>query len=194
GATAHVLATGAFVSVPDTLRPFEAVPAAADGAGGEGAPDPGARDELRPSRFGTYEELAGRGVRAFAVAPLSVGGRVLGTLAVNFAPPGQLRGEDRGGLELFAAHAAGAPGAIRLAAERRTAQRELAAREAEATALRELDRLKNVFLSTISHELRTPLTVVHGHAQLLAERARALTPAAVEAQAGRILAASTQLT
>jgi two-component system sensor histidine kinase KdpD len=133
-------------------------------------------------------------VRAFAVAPLSVGGRVLGTLAVNFARPGQLREEDREVLELFAAHAAAALERIRLAAERRAAQRELAAREAEATALRELDRLKNVFLSTISHELRTPLTVVHGHAQLLAERARALTPTAVEAQAGRILAASTQLT
>jgi signal transduction histidine kinase len=181
-----VLATGEFVSVPDTRRPLEAV------AGGGGA-GPAARDALRPSRFGVYPQLAGRGVRAFAVAPLGVGGRVLGALAVNFARPGPLREGDREVLELFAAHAAAALERARLAAERRAARRDLAAREAEAAALRELDRLKNEFVSTISHELRTPLTVVHGYAQLLTERARALNPAAVAAHAGRILAATTQL-
>jgi two-component system sensor histidine kinase KdpD len=149
---------------------------------------------LQRSRFGTHPQLAARGVRAFAVAPLAIGGRVIGALTVNFAAPGPLREGDREVLELLAAHAAAALERARLAAERRAAQRDLAAREAETNALRELDRLKNEFLSTISHELRTPLTVVDGYAQLLASRGRELEPAAVEAQARRILSASAQLT
>jgi signal transduction histidine kinase len=44
---------------------------------------------------------------------------------------------------------------------------ELARRDAEAAALRELDRSKNEFISTVSHELRTPLTIVHCYADLL---------------------------
>jgi signal transduction histidine kinase len=59
-------------------------------------------------------------------------------------------------------------------------QREAAvARQAgEATALRELHRLKDEFLGTVSHELRTPLTVVCGFAELLQAQGDALPPAA----------------
>jgi len=196
GATAYVLASGEFVSVPDTLQPFEAVRGPAGPTATDVTPNGTAvtGEVLQRSRFGTQPQLAARGVRAFAVAPLAIGGRVIGALTVNFAAPGPLREGDREVLELLAAHAAAALERARLATERRTAQRDLAAREAEAAALRELDRLKNEFLSTISHELRTPLTVVDGYAQLLASRGRGLAPDAVEAQARRILSASAQLT
>jgi signal transduction histidine kinase len=64
---------------------------------------------------------------------------------------------------------------------RRTAllqrEREVARQDADATALRELHRLKDEFLGTITHELRNPLTVVCGFAELLQARAERLDPA-----------------
>ena len=79
-------------------------------------------------------------------------------------------------------------------AQEEAVRQELAKRDAEAEALRRVNRLKDELLSTISHELRTPLALIHGYAQRLQRRAGALDPAAVEATAERILAGSTQLT
>ncbi|TMK79963.1 MAG: hypothetical protein E6G45_02085 [Actinobacteria bacterium] len=60
--------------------------------------------------------------------------------------------------------------------------------------LRELDRLKDEFLSLVSHELRTPLTSIRGYLELvLDEEAGELNPeqrrflAAVERNSGRLL-------
>ena len=68
-----------------------AVRARPDGEDGATDGRAAATGEPRPSRFGPFPHLAERGVRAFALVPLSVGGRVLGALAVNFARPGRLR-------------------------------------------------------------------------------------------------------
>lgn len=46
----------------------------------------------------------------------------------------------------------------------------------DITALQELDRKKDEFLSVASHELRTPLTTVKGYAQLLAQTVNDLGP------------------
>ena len=59
------------------------------------------------------------------------------------------------------------------------AQRERFVRQAaEATALRQADRIKSEFLAAMSHDFRSPLTVVRGAVELLlGERPGALTPA-----------------
>ncbi len=44
----------------------------------------------------------------------------------------------------------------------------------DISALKELDRLKDEFLSIAAHELRTPLTSIKGYSQLLQRRARTL--------------------
>jgi signal transduction histidine kinase len=49
-------------------------------------------------------------------------------------------------------------------------ERALHAERDRAGELRELDRLKDAFLSAVSHELRTPLTICRGHLDVLGER------------------------
>jgi PAS domain S-box-containing protein len=46
----------------------------------------------------------------------------------------------------------------------------------DITALQELDRKKDEFLSVASHELRTPLTTIKGYTQLLAQSINELAP------------------
>ncbi len=56
--------------------------------------------------------------------------------------------------------------------------------------LRQLDRLKDEFVSTISHELRTPLTSITGYVELVRERSDAESRGyldIVERNAGRLL-------
>ena len=76
-------------------------------------------------------------------------------------------------------------GLVRAVDSARVAEREANAR------LRELDRLKDEFVSTISHELRTPLTSISGYVELAREQADPETNAyleVVERNAGRLLA------
>ena len=69
---------------------------------------------------------------------------------------------------------------VLLAAERAARAEAEAAQElltAQNTKLRELDRLKDEFLSLVSHELRTPLTSIRGYLELvLDEEAGELNP------------------
>src|SRR5947207_15375753 len=56
------------------------------------------------------------------------------------------------------------------------------ARERDRTErLRELDEMKDRFLSAVSHELRTPITICRGHLEVLEERADAREVRAVKA-------------
>jgi signal transduction histidine kinase len=63
------------------------------------------------------------------------------------------------------------------AARRGAEERERAAR-AEVLAVRELERLKDLFVSSVSHELRAPMTAIIGYQELLEEgTAGPLSPA-----------------
>jgi signal transduction histidine kinase len=50
-------------------------------------------------------------------------------------------------------------------------ERDLQAERDRSAELRELDRMKDDFLSAVSHELRTPLTICRGHLDVLGEQA-----------------------
>ena len=132
------------------------------------------QDTLAEAEFGPYPRLARNGIRSPGGGPLVAGEHVLGALSVTFNYRREMNGEDREALQLFAAHAA-ALERVRLETERGRPCKDLANREAEATALRQLDRLKSSLLLMISHELRT-LTLIHGYAELLQARAASLSP------------------
>ncbi|MNK80317.1 Sensor protein DivL [compost metagenome] len=51
--------------------------------------------------------------------------------------------------------------------ERKQAYEKVAQRTAELAKARELNQLKDLFLSTVSHEMRTPLSLITGYAELL---------------------------
>jgi len=50
-------------------------------------------------------------------------------------------------------------------------ERDLQVERDRAEELRELDRMKDAFLSVVSHDLRTPLTICRGHLDVLGDRA-----------------------
>jgi len=99
------------------------------------------------------------GARAWLVAPLIAGERVLGALTLALTEPGE-RDYDRTDLAFAEALA----GHIALALDRAELFREVAvARESTEAAT----RAKGEFLSMLSHELRAPLNAVYGWATLL---------------------------
>lgn len=64
---------------------------------------------------------------------------------------------------------------------------------AAAESLRELDQMKNTFLSAVSHDLRTPLTAVLGFARTLEEKGSRLSPAETKELVGRICSGAERL-
>jgi signal transduction histidine kinase len=118
---------------------------------------------------------------------------VLGALSLGFDQAGDLTEPDREALQLFGAHAAAALERVRLMYVERGRTEELARRDAETAALRELDRLKDQFIAMISHELRTPLSLVFGYAELLHNNLKTLDPGTIELMAGKIRIGAEQL-
>ncbi len=113
--------------------------------------------------------------RSYIGVPVESKGQVIGFLQATSATPGYYREADALRLRAFADQAALAIDKARLYAEVESHARELEQRVAERTRdlmsanerLKDLDRMKDQFISRISHELRTPLANVKLYADLL---------------------------
>jgi signal transduction histidine kinase len=133
-----------------------------------------------------------RNITSALSLPLLVGERCVGVLNVNrINHPETFQEHQREVLRLFAEH-------VGSVIERAGVMDRLGsrARELEAVNLKlnELNRLKDVFLSTASHELKTPLTSVIGYAELLDDNDERMTREQrgeflrrLRAEAGRLL-------
>jgi signal transduction histidine kinase len=116
---------------------------------------------------------ANRNITSALSLPLRVGDRCVGVLNVNrISHPEAFRDHHRDMLRLFAEHV----GAV---IDRAEVMERLAAHahalESSNLKLSEMNRMKDVFLSTASHELKTPLTSVIAYSELLDEHGGQLT-------------------
>ena len=141
--------------------------------------------------FGRYYKT-NRNITSALSLPLRVGDRCVGVLNVNrINHPEPFREHHRDMLRLFAEHV----GAVVDRAEvmdRLSAHAQ--ALESTNLKLSEMNRMKDVFLSTASHELKTPLTSVIAYSELLDEHGGTLSSdqraeflARLQAEAKRLL-------
>jgi signal transduction histidine kinase len=129
------------------------------------------RGNLEQSEFPEDREFAKLGLRSEIVAPLLVGSRPIGMIALSRTEVDGFSPDD---VELVALLG-------RLAA---TAVQNIRAYEAEHHTVEELRRLSALradFVSLVSHELRSPMAAVIGAARTLQERWRILAPEQREA-------------
>ncbi len=121
-----------------------------------------------------YPEEAGLlalGIRARVLAPLQLGTRSIGALAISRTEPASFREEERGVVTLLG----------RLVATGVQNLRTYEAERATVDELRRLSALRADFVSLVSHELRGPMAAVIGSARTLQARWRELRPEQREA-------------
>ena len=112
-------------------------------------------------------------VRSVLVLPLSVHGRVIGTLGIDSERPDAFSAVPEQLVAVAADFVAATIGNARLHAALEQRVTDLTAAHAE---LREADRLKSEMVRSLSQEIRTPLTFVKGYVELmLTEAAGPLT-------------------
>jgi signal transduction histidine kinase len=123
------------------------------------------RESLRPMRFPEEENLLALGLETRVLAPIEVGPRPIGALALMRREAGSFSAEDVELVSLLG----------RLVA---TAVQNIRAYEAEHATVEELRRLSALradFVSVVSHELRSPMAAVIGAARTLQGRWRKLS-------------------
>jgi signal transduction histidine kinase len=124
------------------------------------------REDIAEPRYPEEPGLLEIGIRARVLAPLELGTRSIGALALSRSEPGSFHQEEIDLLTLLG----------RLAA---TAVQNLRTYEAERATGEELRRLSSLradFVSLVSHELRSPMAAVIGSARTLQYRWRELRP------------------
>jgi signal transduction histidine kinase len=122
------------------------------------------RAELDGSRFPEEMDLVALGLRSRVIAPLQLGPRTIGALALSRAQPAAFAAEE---VEL----------ATLLGRFVATAVQNIRSYEAERATVEELRRLSTLradFVSLVSHELRSPMAAVIGSARTLQSRWREL--------------------
>ncbi|MEO5953967.1 MAG: GAF domain-containing protein [Chloroflexia bacterium] len=119
-----------------------------------------------------FSRLAGgRELRSMVVVPLLVGQRTLGVLAVY---SDRVNAFDHEGVYLVEAFGSQASAALNNAQLYEQAEQGRRTAEVEQERLRELEHMKDEFLSTAAHELRTPLTSIRMSAGLAFEQLQIL--------------------
>ncbi len=129
------------------------------------------REDIAEERYPEEAGLLALGIRARVLAPLQLGTRSIGALALSRNEPASFRQEELGLVTLLG----------RLVA---TAVQNLRTYEAERATVDELRRLSSLradFVSLVSHELRSPMAAVIGSARTLQARWRELRPEQREA-------------
>jgi signal transduction histidine kinase len=124
------------------------------------------RDDIREQRYPEEAALLALGLRSRVLAPLQLGSRSIGALALSRTEPRAFRKEEVDLVTLLG----------RLVA---TAVQNLRTYEAERKTVEELRRLSSLradFVSLVSHELRSPMAAVIGSARTLQTRWRELRP------------------
>lgn len=122
--------------------------------------------------FGKHYK-SNRNITSALSLPLRVGDRCVGVLNVNrINHPEQFREHHRDMLRLFAEHVGAVVDRAEVM-ERLNAHAQ--ALESSNLKLAEMNRMKDVFLSTASHELKTPLTSVIAYSELLDEHGGTLS-------------------
>ena len=124
------------------------------------------REDISERPHEEEADLVALGIRARVLAPLQLGTRSIGALALSRTEPGSFRQEELGLVTLLG----------RLVA---TAVQNLRTYEAERATVEELRRLSSLradFVSLVSHELRSPMAAVIGSARTLQARWRELRP------------------
>jgi signal transduction histidine kinase len=123
------------------------------------------REDMSERRYPEERELGELGLSSRVVAPLQLGARAIGALAIVRAEPRSFTQEEIELLTLLGRLVATSVQNIRAyEAERRTVEE-----------LRRLSALRADFVSMVSHELRSPMAAVIGAARTLEQRWRELT-------------------
>jgi signal transduction histidine kinase/uncharacterized membrane protein YuzA (DUF378 family) len=118
--------------------------------------------------FGQAHYKPNRNITSALSLPLVVGGRCVGVLNVNRINNLEIFREYHSEtLKFFAEHVAAVIDRAEIVQRLGSRTTEL---EEDNRKLHDMNRMKDVFLSTASHELKTPLTSVIGYAELLGDK------------------------